>query len=177
MLKHKGIPAEDLPHIFGLLMEDVEEQLIRDYIHGIRETCQRLEPVLFYLYQPDYSKTMRRICDYRGERWEKWLIERSEKSAFAQTRNLKGFDGMDESRPVGNHVYRAGGSRRDRIYPHRHERSRSYRGNRGIERDGRTDRRSGGTTVSAVRSSGHTACLYSPDKPKPKEPEIFRRTH
>ena len=80
--------------IFGLLMEDVEEPLIRNYIHGIRETCQCLEPVLFYLYQPDYSKTMRRICDYRGERWEKWLIERSEKSAFAQNRKLKGFDGM-----------------------------------------------------------------------------------
>ena len=80
--------------IFGLLMEDVEEPLIRNYIHGIRETCQCLEPVLFYLYQPDYSKTMRRICDYRGEKWEKWLIERSEKSEFAKNRNLKGFDGM-----------------------------------------------------------------------------------
>jgi thymidylate kinase len=80
--------------IFPFLMNDLDRPLILDYIHGIAKVCQPLNPNLIYLFQPDYTATMRRICNQRGSGIEQAYIERNEKSTYGRRLGLQGFDGL-----------------------------------------------------------------------------------
>lgn len=79
--------------VFPLLMKDVSRSQIIEYVHGIADICSALNPKLIYFHQPEYATTMRRICDERGPGIEKFYIDRSDQSAYAQRLGLQGFDG------------------------------------------------------------------------------------
>ena len=72
----------------------IEVPLIRTYIHELEKVCQCLDPVLLYFFQSNYSQTMRRICNQRGEHLERFYIEEVEQSLFGKRRGLRGFDGL-----------------------------------------------------------------------------------
>lgn len=76
------------------LMADIARPQILAFIQAIIEVCRCWEPVLFYFFQSDYSKTLRRICTRRGQFIERLYITRVEQSAFGQRRGLRGFEGL-----------------------------------------------------------------------------------
>ena len=80
--------------ISPLLLEDVDPGLIVAHVRAIAKICMPLDPVLVYLYQPDYGQIMRRICDQRGPRIEQLYIVGKERSAYGQRHHLTGFEGL-----------------------------------------------------------------------------------
>lgn len=80
--------------IFPLLSADVSPALIVAHLKAVVKICMPLNPALVYLHQPDYGKTMRRICDQRGERIEKLYVSRNESSVYGKRLGLTGFEGL-----------------------------------------------------------------------------------
>ena len=83
-----------LDNIFPLVMKEIEKSKIAAFIHAVIGECRGLDPVLIYFHQFDYSNTLRRICQQRGEYIEKIYIQRAEKSLFGRRRGLRGFGGL-----------------------------------------------------------------------------------
>ena len=80
-------------NIFSLLEKDLDRPKILAFIHAITEACRCLEPVLIYLFQSDYSQTLRRICTHRGLIIERIYIALAEQSGFGQRKGVQGFPG------------------------------------------------------------------------------------
>jgi len=82
-----------------LFFHDLSEVEISKYLLELIETTKNLNPVLFYLDQPDTYETINRVSNIRtnknGEKvWMNRLIEYIEFSPYGVSHRLKGLDGM-----------------------------------------------------------------------------------
>lgn len=82
--------------VFGLLLENVEEEHILSFLRQLIGAAEPLAPVLIYLFQRDYVATLRAMCKRRGAGTEQAYIRRNEDSEFGRSRKLRGWGGLLE---------------------------------------------------------------------------------
>ena len=78
---------------------NMDQSNIEKYILTLTDTIKNINPILFYLNQPNINEHIRRIADQRvnvnGEKeWLEKVIFYIENSPYGKMNNLKGFDGV-----------------------------------------------------------------------------------
>lgn len=82
-----------------MFFHNLSENEINQYLLQLIEPTKNLNPVLFYLDQPDVYGTISRVSNIRTNRdgekeWMNRVIEFIENCPYGICHNLKGFDGM-----------------------------------------------------------------------------------
>jgi hypothetical protein len=80
--------------VWGLLRQDIEEGRIRSFVSELADAISPLDPVLIYLHSPDYPAVFAAMCQRRSRRTEGIYIERQDKSPYAKSRGLHGYEGL-----------------------------------------------------------------------------------
>lgn len=80
--------------VAGLLRHDVEAGEIHSFIRELSATTSSLGPVLVYLHSPDYPLVYSAMCRRRGKRTRQIYVERNDKSPYAKSRALQGYEGL-----------------------------------------------------------------------------------
>jgi hypothetical protein len=77
----------------------MDESNIEKYMLSLMDTVKNINPIMFYLNQPDIAEHLRCLADERvnenGEKdWLRQVILYTENSPYGQMHNLKGFEGV-----------------------------------------------------------------------------------
>jgi hypothetical protein len=78
---------------------EMDESSIEKYMLRLIDTVKNINPIMFYLNQPDISEHIRRLGEERvnkkGEKdWLRQVILYTENSPYGKAHNLKGFEGV-----------------------------------------------------------------------------------
>lgn len=80
--------------IWALLRFNVETDKIIGFVRGLAEAVSAMEPLLVYLYAPDYPLVFASMCRRRGNKTQDIYVERHDQSLYAQNRQDYGYDGL-----------------------------------------------------------------------------------
>lgn len=95
---------QDTVHVFNciFLQNPMSETMMRfdlspeqseTYIREIAEIIQPLDPVIFYLDEPDVKKTLENVLDERGQDWLNSVIEYHTAQGWGKRQHLSGISG------------------------------------------------------------------------------------
>jgi hypothetical protein len=88
---HDGVLLGHLT--WTLFLFDVPSDAILAYVARAEEIIRRCDPVVIY-FTSDVSRTLRHVCDARGEGWEQGMIRRVQESPYGRRNGLTGFGGL-----------------------------------------------------------------------------------
>ena len=85
-----------------IYFHNMDQNNIGKYLLALIDTVRNINPIMFYLNQPNISEHIRRIADQRvnanGEKeWLEKVILYTENSPYGKMNNLKGYSGVVQS--------------------------------------------------------------------------------
>lgn len=84
-----------LQHILGrLLSQDIERARIIACIQAVYDHIRPLQPILIYFYQANLELALRTVYAERGSEWAEYMLKGLEKSPYAVSRQLTGFEAL-----------------------------------------------------------------------------------
>lgn len=77
-----------------LMLNNINSNVIIDYICKLQSIIEPLNPVIIYFYQCNFEQAIKRACTVKGEGWTNRVAKYIAETKYGKTRDLQGFDGM-----------------------------------------------------------------------------------
>ncbi|QVK17007.1 hypothetical protein KHQ81_08915 [Mycoplasmatota bacterium] len=75
-----------------LIEMNASDDIIYQYAFDVENIIEELNPVLIYIYKKDVVKSLKEICEERGEEWVKYIASNLEETEYAKKHDVKDFD-------------------------------------------------------------------------------------